>query len=46
MKRYMKTVANKKGETKVIEVTTDTPTATEVHVNLCDGEGFKVKESS
>ena len=42
MMKYMKNVTDKKEETKVNEVTT--ATANKVHVNLCNGEGFKVKE--
>ena len=38
----MKTVTDKKRETNVNEVTT--ATANEVNVNLCNGEGFMVKE--
>ena len=44
MRKYCKTVTDKKGETKIHEVTITTPPPPEVHVNLCDGEGFKVKE--
>ena len=40
----MKTAVDKKGETQVNEVTAVAPTTTEVNVNLCDGEGFRVKE--
>ena len=42
MRKFMKTVTNKKGETKVNEVTKTMPPHSEVHVNLCDGEGFRV----
>ena len=45
MRKYMKNATDKKGETKVNEVTTATNTATnEVHVNLSNGKGFRVKE--
>ena len=41
----MKNIVNKKGDTRVKEVTAATPTTTtDVNVNLCDGEGFRVKE--
>ena len=40
----MKTVVDKKGETRVNEVTAATPTTTKVNMNLCDGEGFRVTE--
>ena len=47
MRKYFKTLATKKVETRVHEVTTTTPPPPyKVHVNLCDGEGFKVKEES
>ena len=45
MRKYFKTLADKKVETRVHEVTTTTPPPPpEVHINLCDREGFKVRE--
>ena len=45
MRKYCKTVADKKGETKTHKVTMSMPPPPpEVHVNLCDGEGFKVQK--
>ena len=45
IRKYRKTLANKKLETKVHEVTTTTPPPPlEVHVNICDGDGFQVKK--
>ena len=45
MRKYFKTLADKKVETKVQEVTTTMlPLPPEVHVNHFDGKGFKVKE--
>ena len=41
IRKYRKTLANKKLGTKVHEVTTTTPPPPlEVHVNICDGDGF------
>ena len=41
MRKHMKNVVDKIGETRVNEVTEATPTTTtEVNVNLCDEEGF------
>ena len=42
MMKYMKNVTEKKEETKVNEV--NTATINEGHVNLYNGDGFKVKE--
>ena len=39
-RKLMKTLKEKKEEVKVAEVTVEN----EVHVNLCKGEGFLVKE--
>ena len=44
MRKHVKTVVDKKGESKVNEVTAVAPTMTEVNINLCDGEGFRVTE--
>ena len=45
MRKYFKTLTDKKVETRVHEVTTTTPPPPpEVHINLCDREGFKVRE--
>ena len=40
MREYVRAVADKKEETKINEVST----TSEVNVNLCEGEGFLVKE--
>ena len=44
MRKYCKTVTDKKGETKIHEVTTTTLLTQELHVSLCDEEGFNVQE--
>ena len=44
MRKHVKTAVDKKGDTKVNEVTAFARVPTELKVNLCNGGGFIVTE--